>query len=80
MAQRTQTTESIRLQGCPDAEVKTANGEAFCATIRTLGFKARTRFSNFMKTQLQSPDARSQVRTLPREIRIYVELGFLKPI
>jgi limonene-1,2-epoxide hydrolase len=34
----------------------------------------------FMKMQMQSPDARSQVRMLPREIRIWVELGFLKSI
>jgi hypothetical protein len=44
-AQRMQTTESIHLQGCPDVEVKTADGDAFCATVRM-------RFSNFMKTQL----------------------------
>jgi hypothetical protein len=32
-----------------------------------------TRFSNFMKSQLQ-------VRTPPMDIRTCVELGFLKPI
>jgi hypothetical protein len=73
MAQRTQTIESIYLKGYLDAEVKIADREAFCTTVRM-------RFSNFMKTQLQSLDARRHVRMLPMKIQIYIELGFLKPI
>jgi hypothetical protein len=45
MAQQTQTIESICLQGCPDAKVKTADGELFPAIVWTLGQAVWTPFS-----------------------------------
>jgi hypothetical protein len=32
------------------------------------------------KVLVAGPDARDEVQTPPREIRVYVKLGFLKPI
>jgi hypothetical protein len=72
-AQQTRAIESTCLLGHPDTNAMNADvGSTLRNCLITLLF--------LFEVLVASLDARDQVRMLPREIRVYVKLGFPEPI
>jgi len=80
MAQQTQATESTHPQEGSDVDVMTADGGSTLYNRPDARVASSDALQWFHKVLVVGPDARSQVRTPPMQIWVWVELGFLKPI